>query len=182
MIDLVTQALVGHLSRQTADLGAWVHVAALDADPGTAAPEDLTVALYDIAESDLSRNRPLQESPAGDGKLVRPPMLVSLSYAMAYFGTHIEAQRRLARVIETFHTTPTLGPSELDPRLAAQVASLDVHLFSPSLDARNQLWTGFGRAMRLALYYRVDVAPVPARPVDGYGRVTALDVRFDLAG
>ncbi len=181
MIDLVTQALVGYLSRETADLGEWVHVAALDADAGTPMPEDLTVALYDIEESDLSRNRPLEESPLGDGLLVRPPMLVRLSYVMAYFGTHDEAQRRLARVIETFHTTPTLAASELDPRLAARVASLDVHLFSPSLDARNQLWTGFGRAMRLALYYHVDVAPIPALPVDGHGRVSALDVRFQVA-
>lgn len=181
MIAAVTQAIVGHLIRETADLGDWVRISALDANAKPAPGDDLLhVSLYAIDEHGYMRNAPLEESKDGRG-LVRPPLFVRLSYVMAYFSnTPIEVQTRLARVLQTFHTTPALGPSELDPALAAQVEKVTIRLRDVSLDDRNRLWTALSRPMRLALYYDVDVAPIPNAQREGAGRVKALHVAYEV--
>jgi hypothetical protein len=179
VIDLVTKALVHQLATATADLGDWVKVAAIDAEATAPTKDTLHVVLYGIDEHDHLRNLPLEPSPAG---LVRPPLYLRLSYLLAYFGDrHEEVQRRLARVVEVFHTTPILRAPQLDAQLAARVHSITVRLRSPSLDERNQLWTAMSRPMRLGLYYEVDVAPVPSAQRDGHGRVSTLDVRYEVA-
>jgi uncharacterized protein DUF4255 len=179
MIDLVTKAMVDHLTRATADLGAWIDTEAIDSDAKDPVVNTLYVVLYGINEHGHLRNLPLEETDAG---LVRPPVFLRLSYLMAYFSeTHLEVQRRLARVVETFHTTPILHAEELDPLLAERVASLTVRLHSPTLEERNQLWTAMGRALRLAVYYEVDVAPVPLTQREGHGRIAELDVQYEIA-
>jgi hypothetical protein len=179
MIDLVTKALVGHLATATADLGDWIKAAAIDAEATAPTKDRLHVVLYAVEEHGHLRNLPLEQTPSG---LMRPPLFLRLSYLLAYFGDqHEEVQRRLARVVEVFHSTPILHAPELDPQLAARVQSVTVRLRSPSLDERNQLWTAMSRPMRLALYYEVDVAPVPTTERDGAGRISTLDVRYEMA-
>lgn len=176
MIDLVTRSLVEHLAAHTPDLGAtWVEVSALDAGHVLTA-DKLHVCLYGIAEHDHLRNAPLVETPAG---WQRPPLALRLSYVMTYAGgSHLEAQARLARVLQVFHTTPVLGPSELPAELAAQVDRLTVQLLSLDDDQRNALWTAFGRGMRLALHYLVDVALVPPLLHEGAGTVRTHRITF----
>lgn len=176
MIDLVTTALVGHLVARTPDLGAsWVEVSALDSGHVLTA-DKLHVCLYAVTAHDHLRNAPLVETPAG---WQRPPLALRLSYVMTYAGSsHLEAQARLARVLQVFHTTPVLGPSELPPDVAAQVERLTVQLRSLDDEQRNALWTAFGRGMRLALHYLVDVALVP--PLQSEGAGTVRSHRIDL--
>lgn len=177
MIDLVTKALVDHLLSRTSDLGSgWVDVSALD-NGGNLAVNHLHVCLYAIEEHDHLRNAPLVETPAG---WQRPPLALRLRYVMTYAAnSHTEAQARLARVLQVFHSTPVLGPSHLPPEVASQVERLTIRLLSPDDEQRNNLWTAFGRGMRLALYYLVDVALV--RPVEQEGAGTVREHRVEYA-
>ena len=179
MIDAVTKALVAHLARATADLGDWVRVSALHSDVTPVPAKDkLHVVLYGIEEHGHLRNRPLEESIAGG--LVRPPMFLRLHYLMTYISeSPLEVQLRLARVIETFHTTPILQLSQLDIELAKRVKTLTVRLRAPTLDERNQLWTALHRPLLLGLYYEVDVAPVPVTEREGAGRVKTLVLAYE---
>jgi Pvc16 N-terminal domain len=179
VIDAVTTAVVDYLAKSTQDLGDWIEVSAIDSEAGVPTKDKLHVVLYGIDEHGYLRNLPLEQSDAG---LVRPPLFLRLSYLLAYFGdNHDEVQRRLGRVVEVFHTTPILHAPDLSPALAERVQSLTVRLRSPSLDERNQLWTALSRAMRLALYYEVDVAPVPVTERDGHGHIETLDVRYEMS-
>ena len=178
MIDAVTKAIVAHLELQTADLGDWISVSMLNHDATTPlATNKLHVALYGIEEHGHMRNRPLEESIAGG--LVRPPMLLRLQYVIVYVTElPLEMQLRLWRVIQVFHTTPRLQVATLDPDLAKQVATLTVRLRAPTLDERNQLWTALHRPLLPAVYYEVDVAPVPVTQREGAGRVKTLEVDY----
>lgn len=179
MIDLVTDAVVAHLARETRKLGDWIKVVEIHHDAAPLTANALHVALYAIDEHGHMRNLPLEESPAG---LVRAPLHLRLSYVMTYVSSdHREAQKRLARVVEVFHTTPILRAPVLAPALAERVRALTVRLRSPSLDERNQLWTAFSRPMRLALYYEVDVAPVPVTSHEGHGRIDELEIKYEVA-
>jgi hypothetical protein len=178
MIDAVTKAIVAQLARETADLGDWIKVSALNQDVATPPAKDtLHVALYGIEEHGHMRNRPLEESIAGG--LVRPPMLLRLQYVIVYMSElPLEAQMRLWRVIQVFHTTPRLQVATLDPELAKQVQTLTVRLRAPTLDERNQLWTALHRPLLPAVYYEVDVAPVPVTQREGAGRVKTLELDY----
>ena len=180
MIDTVTEALVDHLTRATADLGDWVLVSALHAEATPAPAKDhLHVCLYGVEEHGHLRNLPLEESQAGG--LVRPPLFLRLAYVITYISdTPSEVQLRLARVIEVFHTTPILHAAELDLELADRVRTITIRLRSPSLDERNQLWTALGRPLLLSLYYEVDVAPVPVTEREGAGRIDTLQIEYEV--
>ena len=177
MIDLVSKALVDHLLSRTSDLGAsWVELTSLESG-GNVTANKLHVCLYAIEEHDHLRNAPLVESPNG---WVRPPLALRLRYVMTYASNqHVEVQARLARVLQVFHTTPVLGADSLPSDLAALVKRLTIRLESPSDEERNQVWTAFGRGMRLALFYLVDVALVPPSQVEGAG--TVREHRIDYA-
>jgi hypothetical protein len=176
VIDLVSKAIVDHLLSRTTDLGAgWVELTSLESG-GNLSANKLHVCLYAIDEHDHLRNAPLVESKAG---WVRPPLALRLSYAMTYVSNqHVEVQARLARVLQVFHSTPVLGPESLPPEVAALVQRVTVRLQSPGDEQRNHLWTAFGRGMRLALYYLVDVALVPPIQQEGAGTVREHRVEY----
>ncbi len=175
MIDAVTAALVAHLQTRVPDLGSWVVHSLSNAD--AAPPKDKPViALISVDEHEHTRNRPLVDTMNG---LQRPPLQLQLNYLVTYFGQHDEAQRRLARVVSLFHTTPILGPGQLPPALAEQVERLTVRLRNTTADERNQTWSALARPGRLALFYTVDVAPVLLLPdADGAGRVRTHRVDY----
>jgi len=177
VIDLVSKALVEHLLSRTSDLGAsWVDLTSLESG-GTLTANHLHVCLYAVEEHDHLRNAPLVESPAG---WVRPPLALRLRYVVTYVSTlHAEVQARLARVLQVFYSTPVLGPDDLPPELAALVQRITIRLETPTDEQRNQIWTAFGRGMRLALYYLVDVAPVP--PIEQEGAGTVREHRVEYA-
>ena len=177
MIREVSETLVDVITQATPELGDWVVVTSLsaaDADPAT---RHLALALYAVEEHPHLRNRPLVSTPDG---YVRAPLALQLHYLVTYIGDHIEAQSRLDRVAAVFHTTPTIGPDQMVPALAAQARTLTVHLTTTTPDERNQIWGALGRSARLALFYVVDVAPVELLDPEGSG--TVLTHRIDYVG
>lgn len=176
MIDEVTRTITNHLVAATADLGAtWVEVSSFESD-NNLTTDRLHLCLHGIEEHGHLRNQPLV---ATEGGYQRPPVALRLQYVMAYQGgTHLDVQNRLARVVQVFHTTPILGPESLRPALLRDTDQLTIRMRNLSPDERNQIWTGFGRPMKLALYYEVDVAFVPLLEHEGAGRVTEHRVDY----
>ena len=169
MIGEVSAELVRVLNRATPDLAPWVEIHSLSNAESVSVPErKLILALISVEEHDHLRNRPLVEGATG---LVRAPLSLRLHYLVTYIGEHDEAQLRLARVIQVFHTTPIIEAPELDAVLAEKVESLVVRLVPTTHDERNQVWGALGRAGRLSLFYTVDVAAVSVLERDGAGRV-----------
>ena len=175
MIAEVSDALVDVIHQATPDLGAWVVQHSLSHADGALPDSKGVLALIAVEEHAYLRNRPLVEGVAG---LVRPPLALRLSYVVTYVGVHDEAQRRLGRVVQAFHTTPVLRSPDLQPPLADQVDSVTVRLVDPSHDERNQIWGALGRAGRLALFYQADVAPIPVLEREGAGRVTEQRIEY----
>lgn len=177
MIREVSESLVDVIENATPDLGSWVELSSLSAADKEPTLRRLALALYAVEEHPHLVNRPLVTSPDG---YVRAPLALRLHYLVSYTGDHDEAQSRLARVVAVFHTTPIVGPAQLPPALAQDVASLTVRLVTTTADERNQIWGALGRAARLALFYGVDVAPVNLVAHDGAGAVQAH--RIDYVG
>ena len=165
----VSEALRDVVHEATPDLGTWVVLHSLSQADSVPLPDNKCIlALVAVAEHPHLRNRPLVEGAAG---LVRAPLSLQLTFVITYVGDHDETQTRLARVVQAFHTTPILRLPALDPTLAAEVGTIVIRLLAPSADERNQIWGALGRPGRLALFYEVDVAPVPMLEREGAGRV-----------
>lgn len=175
MIREVTDALVDVISRATPDLGTWVVISSLSSADTAPASTRLAVSLYAVEEHPHLRNRPLVPGAAG---LVRAPLSLRLSYLMTYVGAHDEAQIRLARVIQAFHTTPIISGPELPVALADQVRSITVRLRTTTADERNQVWGALGTSARLALFYEVDVAPIEVLERTGVGEILTHRVEY----
>lgn len=177
MIADISQALAEHLLARTTDIGPnWIEIASLESG-ATLTKDRLQICLYAIEEHAHLRNAPLVQTPGG---WERAPLGLRLHYLMHYSGTnHLEAQSRLTRVVQVFHSTPVLGPESLSPTLANTVDRLGIHLYSPSAEERNNLWSAFGRGLRLSVYYQVDVALIP--PVDQDGDGTVVEHRIEFA-
>jgi hypothetical protein len=172
----VSDALIDVIHQATPDLGVWVVQHSLSQADSAPVPDTKGVlALVSVEEHGHLRNRPLVEGIAG---LVRPPLALRLNYVITYVGVHDEAQRRLGRVVQAFHTTPVLRAPDLVPPLADQVDSVTVRLLDPSHDERNQIWGALGRAGRLALFYQADVAPIPVLEREGAGRVREQRIEY----
>ena len=99
---------------------------------------------------------------------------------MRDLGDHDEAQSRLGRIVQAFHTTPILRQPDLKPPVADLVESITTRLTAPTHDERNQIWGALGRAGRLAVFYEVDVAPIPVLEREGAGRLR--EHRIDYVG
>ncbi len=168
MIREVTETLVELIQRETPDLGEWVTPISLHEDatlPGTR----LAVCLYAIDEHTHARNRPMEYD--GD-RYRRPPAMMRLSYMIAFFGgddsvAHLDEQQRLDRVLQVFHNYPTITPTDMSGSLGESVDKLTVRMWSPPIEERNEIWTGFGRSMRLALFYQVDAVPITTTEAGG---------------
>jgi len=174
----VTDALTDVIHRATPDLGSWVIQHSLSqGDKDAVTDAKGVIALLAVEEHEHLRNLPLVEGNAG---LVRAPLALRLHYLVTYWGVHDEAQRRLARVVQAFHTTPILRSADLQPPLSDEVESITVRLVPADHDRRNQIWGALGRSGRLALFYDVDVAPVPVLEREGAGRVR--EHRLDYVG
>ena len=177
MIRAVSEALVDVIHQNTPDLGDWVVLHSLNsADTGPATTK-AALALLAVAPHPHLVNRPLVERAAG---LVRAPLALRLHYLVTVFGAHDEAQTKIARIVQVFHTTPIIGRSMLQPPLSTAVDSVTVRLLSPTAEERNQIWSTLGRPGRLALFYEVDVAPVEVIEREGAGRVRTHRVGYEV--
>jgi len=169
MILEVTNALVDVIHQATPDLGTWVVLHSLSQGDQALPDKKGILALIAAEEHDYMRNRPLVEGNTG---LVRAPLSLKLHYVATYVGDHDEAQLRLGRIVQAFHTTPILRSRDLQPPLADEVDSIAVRLVGLSHEQRNMVWGALGRAGRVSLFYEVDVAPIPLLEREGYGRVS----------
>lgn len=176
MIRLVTETIVARLAAATADLGDWITVAAADADAPALVANNLHVSLYAISEHAHMRNLPLESTIEG---YVRTPLWLRLNYVLLYASNdHLETQARLSRVLQVFYAAPILRAPDILPELLDRVETITVRLRTTTLEERFQIWSTLSRPMRLALYYEVDVAPVPMPVTVGRGRVETLDVEY----
>ncbi len=176
MIAEVSGALVDVIHQATPDLTPWMVQHSLSQGDTTPVPDTRGIlALIAVEEHGHLRNRPLVEGIAG---LVRPPLALRLQYLVTYIGVHDEAQARLARIVQAFHTTPVLRSPDLQPPLADQVETVTVRLLNPTHDERNQIWGALGRAGRLALFYQADVMPIPVIEREGAGRVREQRIEY----
>ncbi|MFE1437300.1 Pvc16 family protein [Streptomyces sp. NPDC058739] len=178
MIDDVTSTLRDLIESRSGLPAGWVEVNSLDS--GTNLTQDkLHICLYAIEEHGHVRNGPLVSTTAG---YERPPLGLALSYVMTFTGNHLECQKRLARVAQVFHSTPRLGAAELSPAVQPLIQQLTVRLRSPSSEERTSLWTAYGRDFRLALYYGVEVVPLPPLGPESTTRVTEHRVTYAEVG
>lgn len=176
MIAEVSEALRDLIHQATPDFGSWVVLHSLSQGDKTPLPDTKGIlALVAVEEHDHTRNRPLVEGRAG---LVRAPLWLKLHYLATFTGEHDEAQRRLGRIAQAFHTTPILRAPMIPPSLADEVEAVTIRLVGPSHDERNQIWGALGRPGRLSLFYEVDVAPVPVLERDGTGRVVEHRIQY----
>lgn len=115
--------------------------------------EKLVLFLYAVEEAAALRD---EFQAVVDREVIQPPLALNLRYLVIFNSTdHEEAQRRLARVLEAFHSRPVLGPEYLDPGFGGRIEQLTVRLLSPTNEDLNHLWTALNLGMRLALYYEV---------------------------
>jgi Pvc16 N-terminal domain len=174
----VSETLRDLIHDATPDLGSWVVLHSLSQADKAALPDNKAVlALVAVAEHPHLRNRPFVDGLTG---LVRAPLSLQLTYLITYIGEHDESQTRLGRIVQVFHTTPIVRRATLAPPLADEVESLTIRLLAPAADERNETWGALGRPGRLALFYQVDVAPVPVLEREGAGRVR--EHRIDYVG
>jgi hypothetical protein len=175
MILEITNALVDVIHQATPDLGTWIVLHSMS-QGDTALPDRKGIlALIALEEHDYMRNRPLVEGNAG---LVRAPLSLKLHYLATYVGDHDEAQLRLGRIVQAFHTSPILRAQDLQPPLADQVDSIAIRLVGLSHEQRNMVWGALGRAGRVSLFYEVDVAPIPVLEREGHGRVSQHRIEY----
>ena len=168
MILEVSKALVDVIHAATPDLGDWIELHSLSSADGPPTDTKAALALIAVEPHAHTINQPMVEGISG---LVRAPLSLKLHYLITHFGDHEESQLRLARLVQAFHTTPILRRPTLQPPLSDQVDSITIRLSSPSPDERNQVWGLLGRPGRVALFYEVDVAPVPVLEREGAKRV-----------
>lgn len=176
MIREVSEALRGVIHRATPDLGSWVVLHSMSQADKTPLPETKGIlALIAVEEHDHMRNLPLVDGLTG---LVRAPLSLKLHYLVTFTGDHDECQSRLARIVQAFHTSPILRAPYLEPPLADEVECVTIRMVAPTHDQRNQIWGALGRAGRVALFYEVDVAPVPILEREGAGRVVEHVIQY----
>jgi Pvc16 N-terminal domain len=159
----VSKTLKQYLVSAIPNPGDWVEIGLFQQDNPPTLPGNghLVLFLYAVEENPHLRNRPLE--PGEDGIYRVPPLALTLHYLVTYMTKNAsDLQDWLARVVQAFHTKPRLGPGELDPSIAGEVAELAVRLQSVSPDEVQKLWTALAIGMRLSLYYAVDAALVPS--------------------
>jgi len=175
MILEVSEALVDVIHASTPDMGEWIelhHLTTTGTGPTTGKAQ---LALIAVAPHPHMINRPLVE---GVGGLVRAPLHLRLTYVATYLGLHSEAQIRMDRIAQAFHTMPIVRSVDLQPPLSDAVESLTIRMLSPTADERNQIWGTLSRPGPLALFYEVDVAPVPVIEREGVGRIKTHTINY----
>lgn len=175
MILEVSEALVDVIYAATPDMGDWIELHSLTSAATAPSTTKAQLALIAVAPHPHMINRPLVEGNAG---LVRAPMHLRLTYVAVYLGKHDESQIRMDRIAQAFHTTPIVKRTDLEPPLNAAVESLTIRMLSPTADERNQIWGTLGRPGPLALFYEVDVAPVPVIEREGAGRIKGHTINY----
>lgn len=177
MILEVSQALVDVIHQATPDLSDWVEFCSLSSADDPPADTKAALALIAVEPHPFTLNDPMVEGLTG---LVRAPLSLKLHYLITHYGDPDETQTRLSRIVQAFHTTPILRRPDLQPPMDDEVDAITIRLSSPTPAERSHIWGLLGRPGRVALFYEVDVAPVPVLEREGYSRVRRH--RIDYVG
>ena len=141
--------LLGVIPGATVEIGTPVDLQTTSAGPS------LVLVLYGIDQAAEVRNAPPR--PGAD---TERPVASRLQYLVTSpTPDAVESQQTLSRVLDAFHDHPVFTAGELDAAIATRIDRLTIQLRPMPLDALNDLWSAFGAAMRLALYYEVSAQP-----------------------
>ncbi len=162
-----------------------------------ATPEELgaeangvSVWLYRVLRDDTRLNDPpkLVPRPGGVVDVIPPPLPLRLHYLITPLasGAPDTEQKILGRVMQLFHTRPTLAGSLLQGDLAGTDAELNVRLESLTLEELTRVWDALEGSYQLSISYEVTLAnidsnlqPLRASPVESVipGYATVLEHR-----
>lgn len=123
----------------------------------TSSEKALILVLYELEDAG-----DLRTAPARLARETQEPVALRLQYLVTSHAQDArESQHCLSQVLEAFHNHPVFTEGELHATIADRVGRLTVQRRSGALADLRSLWTAFGTAMQLSLYYEVNAQPPP---------------------
>jgi len=172
MLLSVSKALQGFLQATVAPpdetpIERWVQIAGNDQSSGDGRGE-LHLSLYEVEPDPFLRN--VRGKPEG-GTYGPTPLPLTLHYMVTYpVGLAEHRHEALGGVLRAFHTQPSLNAldylavdeSKQVARDGTIASALQVLLELPAVEKLGHMWSAQGNGAQLALFYRVNVALIPA--------------------
>ena len=126
--------------------------------------QGLSMWLYRVMRDDTRLNDPptLHPLPGGAVEVVPPPLPLRLHYLMTPLvddGPETE-QRILGRLLQLFHTVPTLSGADLRGDLTGTAAQIHVRMEALSLEETSRVWDALDGDFRLSVSYEVTLANI----------------------
>jgi hypothetical protein len=149
--ETLRQYLVGAIPGATVKLGTAVDLQAGSPD------KTLLLVLYGMEQVGGVRTAPARLATG-----TQEPVALNLHYLITSFAPDAgDSQDSLSQVLEAFHNHPVFTQNELHATISTRIGRLTIQLRSTSLEDLGNLWTAFGTAMQLSLYYEVNAQPSP---------------------
>jgi Pvc16 N-terminal domain len=149
--ETLRQYLVGEIPDTPVQIGRVTDLSAKSSE------QALILVLYEIEDAGDFRTAPARLAPES-----QEPVALRLHYLVTSHAQDAgESQHCLSQVLEAFHNHPVFTEGELHATIADRVGRLTVQLRSGLLADLPNLWTAFGTAMQLSLYYEVNAQPPP---------------------
>src|SRR5262245_59472561 len=123
-----------------------VKIESIDLLPDPVPPPRITIFLYNIQEDPFLKNRGLEVTATGLGKVTTrpPPAVVELDYMIsAWMSTTQEEHLVLGDVIRVLYDNPQIDPVALGLNWRAD-ESVQITLVSMSIEDQARIWTTFG--------------------------------------
>lgn len=152
--------------------------------------QGLSLWLYRLVRDEHRLNDPptRRQTAAGATELVPPPLPLRLHYLATPIATASPEteQRVLGKILQVFHTTPTLSGADLRGDLAGTATRVHVRLEPLTLDEISRVWDALEGSYQLSVSYEVTLvdidaaaAPVTVSPVESVAPEYALIVARD---
>jgi hypothetical protein len=123
----------------------------------TPADKTLMLVLYGIEQ--VTDVRP---APARLAAETHEPVALKLHYLVASPAQDAsDSQQNLSRVLDAFYNHPVFTEGDLHATISTRVGRLTIQLESTPVESMSNLWSAFGTAMQLSLYYEVNAQPPP---------------------
>lgn len=146
--------------------------------------QGVSIWLYRVVRDETRLNDPPLVRPLANGQveIVPPPLPLRLHYLVTPVidnGPNME-QRILGRVLQLFHSTPTLSGAWLRDELAGTEAQIHVRLEALSLDEIARVWEALEGSYQLCISYEVTLANIDTLALPSRG-VPVESARVDWA-
>jgi hypothetical protein len=146
-----------------ANVGVWLDT---PHEVDEAGRQGLSLWLYRVVRDEHRLNDPptRRVTPAGTTELVPPPLPLRLHYLatpLTVASPDIE-QRILGKVLQVFHTTPTLFGADLRGDLAGTSARITARLETMTLDEMSRVWDALEGSYQLSVSYEVTLIDIDA--------------------